>query len=326
MPDYLAYISDDSTMMIRDTGSDVEFWFKTGPYTWNNQQNWSYHANGGFSGQREFRLLRGGYWQKFGEVRVTYDQNVTFTIYDEGLGFPTYSFVQHIQRTTVPPAPNLKSVTATSASQIRVIFSSNGTGGAPILEWQIGYGTSSGGPSQTVTSDGDTIVGGFNSGQRVYFWARGRNSRGWSAWSNRRDTTTWRVPDAPNTVSATKISQSSIDVKFADKGNGGTAILERQIGYGLLSSAPELYANAPGGLASITSLSPGAKYYFWARSRNVVGWSPWSLRSQANLIASARIRVDGEWVRAIPYVRVNGEWKVAQPMIKVAGVWKKTSS
>jgi hypothetical protein len=326
MADYTVDIGGSSTMMIRDTGSDVEFWFRTGDQTWNNEQPWSYYANGSSSGTREFRLLRGGNWQKFGEVRVTYDQNVSFTIYNTGLGFPTYTFTHAINRSSVPPAPLMKSATAVSSSSIRVVFSGTGTGGSPILQWQIGYGTNSSGPSSTVTSDGDTVVGGFSSGQRVFFWARGRNALGWSAWSARREATTWRVPSAPNPVTFSQLTQVSVRTQFTDGSNGGTAIVERQLGYGLSSSGPTDYAGNLNGVNTLTGLDPGKTYYFWARNRNSVGWGPWSARSQVNLIAGARVKVGTTWKRAVPYVRVNGVWKVARPWVRNAGVWKGTST
>lgn len=324
MPDYTVDIGGSSTMMIRDTGSDVEFWFRTGEYTWNNQQQWRYHANGRTSAVLEYRLLRGGFWQKFGEVRVTTDQNVSFTIYDAGLGFPTYTFTRHIQRSTVPPYPLMRSATAVSTSQVRVIFSSRGDGGSPILQWQIGYGTSSNGPISTITSDGDTTIGGFNSGQRIFFWARGRNALGWSAWSARAEATTWKVPGAPTPPTFSLITQRSVRAQFKDGSTGGTAILERQIGYGLSSAAPTNFVSSNN--AVLTGLDPGKTYYFWARNRNSVGWGPWSARSQMTLIAGARVRVGNTWKRAVPYVNVNGVWKVARPWVKKAGVWKEAST
>jgi hypothetical protein len=312
-------------MMIRDTGTDVEFWFETGSQTWNNQQEWSYFANGRNSGIREFRLLRGGFWQKFGEVRVVYDQNVSFTIYDAGLGFPTHTFTHHINRTTVPPPPTLKSATAISATHIQVIFTGNGDGGSTIQEWQIGYGSSSNGPSFTVVSNGNTLVGGFSSGQRVYFWARGRNALGWSGWSNRREATTWRVPNAPNPVTFSELTQTSVRTQFTGGYNGGTPSLEHVLGYGKNPSTPEFEISNMSGINILTNLDPGATYYFWARSRNVIGWGPWSARTQTNLIAGARVLVGNQWKRAVPYVNVGGVWKVARPWVRNAGKWKETS-
>lgn len=325
MVDYTQPISGSSTMMIRDTGSDVEFWFRTGEYTWNNDQQWRFVANGHNSGIREFRLLRGGNWQKFGEVRVTYDQNVSFTIYDAGLGFPTHTFTHHIARSTPPQSPNLREATAISSSQIFVRFTGRYDGGSPVVQWQIGYGSLASGPSYSVASDGTTNVGGFNPGQRVYFWARGRNSLGWSEWSNRREATTWKVPDAPAPVTFSNVGQTYVQVQFKDRGIGGTAILERQIGYSVTPTAPDTFVEGLSSVHTLTGLQPGGTYYFWGRSRNAVGWGSWSARTQLNLVAGARVRHEGSWKRAIPYVRVDGVWKVAEPWIRKTGVWRRTS-
>lgn len=40
-------------------------------------------------------------------------------------------------------------------------------------------------------------------------------------------------------------------------------------------------------------------------------------------LQTIRIRVNGEWKRAFPYVRINGEWKKAKAYIRANGEWKK---
>lgn len=227
---------------------------------------------------------------------------------------------------TVPTKPYLKSATALSTTTIRVIFYGISDGGSPILQWQIGYGSNATTPQHLVTSDGDTVVGGFFSGQRVYFWARGRNAIGWGPWSNRGQATTWTVPGAPPLVALSEKTQTSVLVDMSDASNGGTPILERQIGYGKNLTVPEFFASPPShGIVRLIDLTPGGTYYFWARTRNAVGWGPWSVRTQTNLVAGARVRHAGLWKRAVPYVRVNGVWKVARPWVKRAGTWKDTS-
>jgi hypothetical protein len=328
MADYTVDIGGSSSMMIRDTGSWVEFWFKTGAQTWNNDQQWSFSANGSYSGTREYRLLRGGNWQQFGSVRVTYDQNVQFTIYNAGLGFPTHTFTQHIQRSTVPQPPTLRSATPISANSIRVIFQGNYHGGSPVVEWQIGYGSSSNGPTALISSDGSTDVGGFNSGQKVYFWARGRNALGWSGWSNRGEATTWQVPAAPGKPVFYDVKQTSLQVLylFSTRSND-PPFLESQFGYSQnpLAVVYDEIVNAPGGLVEVDDLHPGGTYYFWARSRNAVGWGNWSVAAKVVLNAGARVLVGGQWKRAVPYIRIGGTWKVAEPWVRRQGVWKRTS-
>lgn len=228
---------------------------------------------------------------------------------------------------TVPPRPTLLSATALSSSTIRVIFEGNGDGGSVILAWQIGYGTNPTTPQGLVDSDGNTVLGGFSPGQRIYFWARGRNAIGWGPWSNRGSAVTWKVPNAPQPVITRGETQTTVVASFVDGYDGGTPIIEWQIGYGLNAEGPDLFVNDTFHIASfiLTNLEPGGTYYFWARTRNVVGWSAWSARSQKNLIAGARVRVGYQMLRAVPYVRVGGVWKVARPWVKSGAAWRETS-
>lgn len=325
MTDYYLGIGGSSTMLIRDTGGWVEFWFQTGPSTWNNDQWWSYSANGVFSRQK-FRLLRGGAWQHFGSVYVTYDQNVQFTIEGAGLGWVTTTFTQHIQRSTVPAPPTMLSVTPISSSAFHVVFAGSYDGGSAVLEWQIGYGLSAGGPTAFVGSGGASDVGGFTSGQRAYFWARGRNAIGWSGWSNRGEGVTWTVPQAPGIPTITDKTQTSMTVDYmfpVDSNNPAT--LEFQLGYGLDPDDPTDFISDADGVYVLTDLEPGGTYYVWGRSRNSVGWGPWSVRTQVDLIAGALVLDGAEWKRAVPYVKQGGVWKVAEPWVKHMGTWKKTS-
>jgi len=328
MVDYQLGIGGPNVMMIRDTGGWVEFWFKTGSQTWNNDQWWSWAANG--TGNRQkFRLLKGGNFQLFGSVYVTYDQNVQFTIEGAGLGWNTTTFTQHIQRSTVPAPPTMISAYPISTTAIHVTFVGNWDGGSPILEWEIGYGQSPSGPVYTIPSDGTTDVTGFTTGAHWYFWARGRNALGWSGWSNRVEASTWMAPRVPGSPIILNKSQTSMDVIFVYAvGSNDPPVVERQIGYGLdpgdpttirsdLTDGPNWY--------QLTNLNPGGTYYVWGRSRNDAGWSAWSARTKVDLIAGARVLVSGQWKRAVPYVRVGGEWKVAEPWVKTAGVWRRTS-
>lgn len=330
MADYVVGIGGSTSLMIRDTGGWVEFWVQTGPQTWNNDQQFSFFANGGFSGIFEFRMLRGGNWQFVTSTYVGYDQDVTWSIYNSGLGFPTYHFVQHIQRSTVPQPPTLTGVAPISSSAFDIDFNTNADGGSAIVEWQIGYGTSSNGP-QSLQSwfGGDAIVSGFSSGQRVYFWVRARNALGWSEWSNRGEGITWQVPAAPIQAIFSDIRQRTIGVNLVfNKRQNDPATLERQFKYGRDVSGAVIDGTVTinEDVEYLSNLDPGKTYYFWGRARNSVGWGPWSsTASMVTLIAGARVLVVGQWKRAVPYVKVAGVWKVAEPWVKDAGVWKRTS-
>lgn len=330
MADYTVNISGSTTLMIRDTGGWVEFWIRTGPSTWNNDQQYSFSANGSYSGILKFRLLRGGAWQHVNTVWVGYDQTVTFTIYGSGIGFPTYAFNQHIQRSTVPLPPTFTGFDPISSSAFRCHFYPNSDGGSPILEFQVGYGSSPSGPTSIVTAPGSPHdIGGFYSGQRIYAWIRARNALGWSDWSGRGESTTWQAPGAPNQGIFFNVTQRSVGVQFpplqrpTDPPN-----LEVQFKYGRDQSGSVIdgTVNVNESVEYLYNLDPGKVYYFWGRVRNAVGWGPWtSVASAVVLIAGARVLVVGVWKRAVPYVNVGGVWKVAEPWIKNQGVWKRTS-
>lgn len=327
MADYTRSISASTTLMIRDTGGWVEFWVKTGSSTWNNDQQWSFHANGADSSIRKFRMVAGGNWQIMGSVYVSYDQSVRLTIYDSGIGFPTYDFWQHIGRTTVPAPPTIYQAEPLSATAIRVSIWDGHDGGGAILERQLGYG----GDPYNVQYYWDITAGTadlspYSSGERVFFWARTRNAVGWSGWSERAEATTWRIPYAPSPVSFSEVTQKTVRTQFVDRGDGGQEILERQLGYGKSAGAPTTFMTAShSGIDTVTNLDPGRLYYFWVRNRNSIGWSPWSERTQVLLIAGARVLVGSEWKRAVPYVKVAGVWRVVRPWVRHAGVWKETS-
>lgn len=330
MADYTVGISGSTTLMIRDTGGWVEFWIRTGPSTWNNDQQYSFFANGGFSGTRKFRMLRGGNWQFVSSVYVGYDQTVTFTIIGSGLGFPTYSFNQHIQRSTVPQPPTLLSVIPVSSSEFDVDFLGNSDGGSAIVEWQIGYGSSSNGPSNIVGwFGGDAIVGGFYSGQRIYFWVRARNALGWSEWSNRGEGVTWQTPAALTEVVFSDVRQKTVGVRYIfSKRQNDPPTLEAEFKYGRDITGVVIDGTAiiDEDVEYLNNLDPGKTYYFWGRARNSVGWGPWSpSASFVILIAGARVLADGQWKRAVPYVKSGGVWKVAEPWVKSAGVWNRTA-
>lgn len=79
---------------------------------------------------------------------------------------------------------------------------------------------------------------------------------------------------------------------------------------------------------NLTGLRAGQDYTFTVQAYNGpgagTGYSDPSDETTIGTLAGAWMRVNGNWVVAIPYVRRSGTWHMAVPWIRVAGVWKET--
>lgn len=91
------------------------------------------------------------------------------------------------------------------------------------------------------------------------------------------------VPAAPSTPVISAIGSTSVVVTFSDGSNGGATIDSRRIGYGTSSSAPTTYV-ASDGSDTISGLTPGTVYYFWAQTHNAKGYSALSGRATATTL------------------------------------------
>lgn len=219
-----------------------------------------------------------------------------------------------------PSAVTLSNVTGTS---VYGVFTDGDNGGLPITARRIAYGTSSSAPSNYAVSDGSTTITGLAKGTGYYFWAQTYNAKGWSDLGPRTYVKTLKEPDAPSAVAYSSIRQTQVYATFSDNANNGAAITERQLGWSTSSAAPTNFVTSDGS-TTVTGLPPGLRLYFWARCKNSVGWSPWSVRSTVLLNAGSRIKVGTVWKRALPYQNVNGTWKLLEPWSRFAGIWKRT--
>lgn len=79
------------------------------------------------------------------------------------------------------------------------------------------------------------------------------------------------------------ITANSMYMTFNGGSDGGSPILEWQIGYGTDPWNAQLYWGTSGA-STITGLASGTTYYFWVRARNALGWGAWSNRSSATTL------------------------------------------
>lgn len=326
MTDYTKATGSSGTMMIRDTGSTVEFWLKAGSSTFAYDLSWGYYVNGAWSSYRDFSFQSGGAYQKLGSVSVTTDQTVGFRIADSGtsgLGGPT-TFTISVDRTSAPGTPAAWSIEQIADTWVQGDTDSMPNGGLAIDLIQVRYDDSSTAASPAYANDtnldGYFNITGLLRGKTYYFWVRTHNAKGYSPWSARTQATTHNFPPAPDPVVVSEVKQTSAKILFAGNGDGGSPILEWQTGYGTDPTTPQFSVSTYS--TTLTGLQPGQVYYFWARGRNKYGWGAYSARTSATLLAGAWVDVAGVKKRAVPYVRTGGVWKVAEGWGKIAGLWK----
>jgi len=200
-------------------------------------------------------------------------------------------------------------------------------GGTAILERQITYRKTTQAVEDQISIsswDRNSTILGLSPGTSYYFWARVRNEVGWSTYGPRITATTLDEPDPPGVVSFSEVQQRSVKVSFVDGDTGGTAITGRQVGYSLTTGLPTTLVTYSGP-TTISGLQPATKYYFRSRTRNSIGWGNWGPTSSVTTLAGVRIKVDGVWKTAIPYVKVAGVWKIARPWGRQFGYWEETT-
>lgn len=67
----------------------------------------------------------------------------------------------------------------------------------------------------------------------------------------------------------------------------------------------------------------GTKWKFMVRGHDNIEAGAWSEPSQWVEIGGAiRVKVNGQWKQAVPYIREDGQWKQAVPYAKHEGAWK----
>lgn len=330
MTDYKKSTGSSGTMMIRDNGSTVSFMINSNnDSTFNNQLPWGYTVNGSTNNSRETRYSAGAGWVTLGSWTVTTDQTVTFRLFDtdtSGFGGPTTHSVA-INRASAPDQPSKPVISEITSTTMRVRSTPGGNNGASIDGYQVARNTvnTTSGSGVGNWPDLDNVFAGLVPDTTYYFWARTHNAKGYSPWSVVAYATTIRVPDTPDPVIVSNPTQTTVIASFTEKGTGGSPIISRQLIYNTWNDVDSATTVPYTGVMTVVGLLPATTYYFWGRTRNSVGWSPYSPVVTRRTIAGAWINVNNVWKEAIPYVKVAGVWRVARPWVRKAGVWKETT-
>jgi hypothetical protein len=342
MTDYTA-ASGTGELLLRDTGSTVEFYFKAGYSSdWYNGLAFNWTANGSTT-SKTIDYPSGGAWYLVGSVNVATTQTVTFRLTTStgvsGMGGPS-AVSAYLNRSGPPGAPSKPAISTVLASSVLVKFSDGTNGGLSIDSRQIAYSLSTT-ATNWVSSNGSTTVSGLTPGKTYNFWARCHNADGWGPYSAMSTVTLPNVPTAPSQPLLASATETTMDISWSPSSGNGSTVTGYQVGYGTSTSGPTTIVSASSP-QTITGLSPGTLYYFWVRAQNSVGYSAWSQYNSASTVAGAYIFVEstlhpmwvgiggapiiGGWHPAVPYVRVGGVWKPAEVWINVQGVWTRTTN
>lgn len=142
-------------------------------------------------------------------------------------------------------------------------------------------------------------------------------------------------PQAPTPIGIDEVQHQTFRYRFSGNSDGGSPITEWEIGYGYDPNSVQ-YRAPSSGTITVGTFVVGATVYIWSRGRNAVDWGPWSSRLSVSLRKGCRVKHQGAWAHAIPYVKDGyvsgsnwGTWKSAEPYLKKDkvpgvsdGIWK----
>ena len=143
-----------------------------------------------------------------------------------------------------------------------------------------------------------------------------------SSWATSSMTITGNAPSFSD-ITINKISSTSVEVtpSTITYDNASYQKTNIQVLLNGTSVFNEDYTATPVGLV-VYGLTPGQTYDFKVKVQdNFNKWS--SIVTQTFDLTSyvVKVKVNGSWVDAKPYVKVGGTWKEATPYIKVSGTW-----
>lgn len=346
MTDYTK-ASGSGTIMIRDTGSTVDFYFQSGYSSdFYNGLSFGVEVNGSIT-THSVNYPTGAPNYLVASANVTASQTVTFKLNTAtgigGIGGPT-TISAALNRNSPPSPPGVPRLSSITTTSVSVAFSDGANGGEAINSRQIAYGTNESLASTWISSDGSTVVTGLTPGTKYYFWARTHNALGYSGYSGPVSATTLKAPSAPAPLQLSSVTATTVDSSWTAPSNtGGAPITSYQLGYGTSSSTPsniittvETQTGTVDGIPvfsllpvssphTFVDLEPGTVYYFFVRAISSAGTGPWSAPASVRTVAGAYVYIGVTPMSAIVFVNVAGTWTPCEVWTRNAGVWAPTT-
>ena len=211
-----------------------------------------------------------------------------------------------------PAAPSGLTATVLSQTQISLSWTDNSNNE---LGFYLDQATDSGFSSNLLTTPVAANVttlnlSGLSPGTTYYFQVRAYNAISPSPNSNTASATTLdAAPLAPSALTATAMSQTQINLTWADNsGNELGFYLDRATDSGFASSVLTTPLGANVTTLSVTGLSPSTTYYFQVRAYNNGGASANSAAASATTLGAAPSAPSGLTTTVIYISQINLSW------------------
>lgn len=98
-----------------------------------------------------------------------------------------------------------------------------------------------------------------------------------------------------------------------------------QSGYGDFVNDPNMHQPSgiiPSGyIHDHWNMEQNTLWYTHVRVKTNQGWGQWSDIITYRTLTSARVKVNGAWVDAVPFVKIDGQWREAVAFVKINGAW-----
>lgn len=289
MTDFNRGTGTTGTMMIRDTGSSVEFWINAGQSaTFVGQLGWSGTVNGvGVGGTTQYPS--GNPWIQLGAWGVSTSQTVYFHLNatgTQGLGGPT-DHSAYIARATIPGQPGTPTASNILTDQMQLNWTIPGNGGAAIDQMLLRRSQS---PDMSSYTDfpqpGNStgfVVTGLTPATTYYWQVFAHNAVGYGPGSGVLTQATLPATPPGLTVASSPSGTSATLTLTAPSGVSGVTSysIERRIP----PSTNATPLTTPSSPFEVTGLTPGTTYE-WRASAWIGSyqspWTNWTSLTQAN--------------------------------------------